>query len=101
MFRSTEDVTIALEDGKVVVKPVNDGKQARAMWGTARARIQGIVTGVSEGFTRELEINGVGYRAARLVRGSRRVRGYVHWLGGAWRFTATPRSNNAHGAGLH
>ena len=34
------------------------------MWGTARARIQGMVTGVSEGYTRELEINGVGYRAA-------------------------------------
>jgi hypothetical protein len=34
---------------------------------------------------------GVGYRAALLVRGKRRVRGYVHWLGGAWRFTASTR----------
>src|SRR3546814_14645715 len=38
------------------------------MWGTARARIQNMVTGVSEGFKKELEINGVGYRAA--VQGS-------------------------------
>src|SRR3546814_7813455 len=42
--------------------------KARAMWGTARARIQNMVTGVSEGFKKELEINGVGYRAA--VQGS-------------------------------
>src|SRR3546814_4527972 len=42
--------------------------KARAMWGTERARIQNMVTGVSEGFKKELEINGVGYRAA--VQGS-------------------------------
>lgn len=63
-FQATDDVVVALEDSKVVVKPANDSKRARAMWGTARARIQGMVIGVSEGFTKELEINGVGYRAA-------------------------------------
>jgi large subunit ribosomal protein L6 len=63
-FQATRDVEITQEDGKVWVKPVNDSKKARAMWGTARARIQNMVTGVSEGFKRELEINGVGYRAA-------------------------------------
>ena len=67
-FQATDDVAISMDDGKIVVKPANETKQARAMWGTARSRIQGIVTGVSEGFTRELEINGVGYRAA--VQGS-------------------------------
>ncbi|MGF1632014.1 MAG: 50S ribosomal protein L6 [Kiloniellaceae bacterium] len=63
-FRATDDVEITQEDGKVWVKPVNDSKKARAMWGTARARIQNMVMGVSEGFKKELEINGVGYRAS-------------------------------------
>ena len=63
-FQATDDVVVTLDDKKVVVKPVNDSKRARALWGTTRARIQGMVTGVSEGFTKELEINGVGYRAA-------------------------------------
>lgn len=67
-YRSTEDVKIVLEDGRVVVSPANDGKRARSMWGTARARIQNMVHGVSEGFKRDLEITGVGYRAA--VQGS-------------------------------
>jgi len=67
-YRSTEDVRIVLEDGRVVVSPANDGKRARSMWGTARARIQNMVHGVSEGFKRDLEITGVGYRAA--VQGS-------------------------------
>src|SRR3546814_8279147 len=63
-FQATRDVEITQVDGKVWVKPANDSKKARAMWGTARARIQNMVTGVSEGFKKELEINGVGYRAA-------------------------------------
>ena len=67
-YQSTDDVTVALDGGKVVIKPVDESKRARAMWGTTRARIQAMVTGVSEGFTKQLEINGVGYRAA--VQGS-------------------------------
>jgi len=46
------------------VKPVNDGKRARMMWGTTRSLLSNIVTGVSEGFTKRLLITGVGYRAA-------------------------------------
>ncbi len=67
-FEAAGDVTVALEDGKIVVRPVDDSKRARSMWGTARSRIQSMVTGVAEGFTKNLEINGVGYRAA--VQGS-------------------------------
>ncbi|WP_299397246.1 50S ribosomal protein L6 [Pelagibius sp.] len=63
-FEASEDVVISQEDGKIWVKPANDGKRARAMWGTVRSRIQNMVIGVSEGFTKNLEINGVGYRAA-------------------------------------
>ena len=56
------DATIA--DGAVTIAPKNDSKRARAMWGTTRALVNNMVTGVSTGFTRNLEINGVGYRAA-------------------------------------
>ena len=45
------------------MKPKNDSKRARALWGTTRANIANLVTGVSEGFTKKLEITGVGYRA--------------------------------------
>ncbi len=57
-------VSVELDDGKVTVTPSTASKQSRMMWGTMRARIANLVTGVSEGFTVKLEINGVGYRAA-------------------------------------
>ncbi|MCZ4283002.1 50S ribosomal protein L6 [Kiloniella laminariae] len=63
-FAATDDVSISLEEGKVVVKPANDSKRARSMWGTARSRVENLVIGVSQGYTKSLEINGVGYRAA-------------------------------------
>jgi large subunit ribosomal protein L6 len=63
-YEMTDFVSAALEGNQVVVKPVDESKAARAMWGTTRARLQNMVTGVSEGFTKELEIIGVGYRAA-------------------------------------
>lgn len=59
-----EDVDVTIEDSVVKVMPKNQSKRARAMWGTMRARVQNAVTGVSEGFTVNMEINGVGYRAA-------------------------------------
>ena len=57
-------VTASVEDGRIVIRPADDSKRARAMWGTTRSLLQSMVTGVSEGFKKELEINGVGYRAA-------------------------------------
>ncbi len=58
------DITIVQEKDAIVVRPLNDTKQARAMWGTARSIVNGMVCGVSQGFFEELEVNGVGYRAA-------------------------------------
>ncbi|MDA8232542.1 MAG: 50S ribosomal protein L6 [Magnetospirillum sp.] len=58
------DVEASVEDNKVWVKPASETKRARMMWGTTRALINNMVKGVSEGFTVDLEINGVGYRAA-------------------------------------
>jgi large subunit ribosomal protein L6 len=60
----SNEVVPTLEDGKVWVKPKNDTKRARMLWGTTRALINNMVEGVSKGFTVNLEINGVGYRAA-------------------------------------
>lgn len=56
-------VETKVEDNLVWVKPLSESRKSRSMWGTARARVQNLVTGVSEGFTRRLEIVGVGYRA--------------------------------------
>ena len=59
------EVAVTLEDGRVVVKPRDaEDRRGRAMWGLSRTLVQNMVTGVAEGFTRRLEINGVGYRAA-------------------------------------
>ena len=62
------DVTATVADGTVTIAPKDESTRARAMWGTTRALVNNMVTGVSAGFTRNLEINGVGYRAA--VQGS-------------------------------
>jgi len=62
------EVTASIADDAVTIAPKDESKQARAMWGTTRALVNNMVTGVSAGFTRNLEINGVGYRAA--VQGS-------------------------------
>jgi large subunit ribosomal protein L6 len=59
-----DDISASLADGKVVVKPANDSRRARTMWATSRTLINNMVTGVSQGYTINLEINGVGYRAA-------------------------------------
>ena len=60
----SNEVTTAIVDRTVTVAPNGTSKHARAMWGTTRALINNMVTGVSQGFAVALEINGVGYRAA-------------------------------------
>jgi large subunit ribosomal protein L6 len=56
-------VSVSMGDGGVAVEPRDQTKQARSQWGMARTMVQNIVTGVTDGFVRRLEINGVGYRA--------------------------------------
>ncbi len=58
------EVEVTHADGKVTVRPRTASARARAMWGTSRSVVNNMVTGVSEGFKIDLEINGVGYRAA-------------------------------------
>jgi large subunit ribosomal protein L6 len=60
----TSDVVVSVTDGKVWVKPANDSQASRAMWGTVRANVKNLVEGVVNGYKKQLDINGVGYRAA-------------------------------------
>jgi len=58
-----EDIGVAVEEGAIKVKALNDSKPAKALSGTSRAILNNMVIGVSQGFERKLEIVGVGYRA--------------------------------------
>lgn len=63
-----EDISYTVEDGAISVMPANESKRARAFWGMQRTMVSNLVVGVSDGFTKVLEITGVGYRAS--VQGS-------------------------------
>jgi large subunit ribosomal protein L6 len=57
------DVELSVADNVATLKPARDTRHAKALWGTMRSNLNNMVVGVTEGFTRKLEINGVGYRA--------------------------------------
>ena len=73
-----DDVAVKMEGGTVQIDPANDSKRARAMWGTVRALLANVVTGVTKGFERRLEITGVGYRAAVQGKNLQLSLGYSH-----------------------
>ena len=77
-FTATDDVTIAVDDGAVTVKPRGLSKRARQQWGLSRTQVANLVTGVTSGFKREMEINGVGYRAAVQGKVLKLQLGYSH-----------------------
>jgi large subunit ribosomal protein L6 len=77
-FTAPEDVILKIEGNVVHVEPHREDKRARAMWGTARARIQNLVVGVTKGFEKKLEINGVGYKAAVAGKNLQLSLGYSH-----------------------
>lgn len=60
----SKDVIVKADGGQVFVQPRSNSKQSRMMWGTTKKLIENLVVGVNTGFTKILEINGVGYRAA-------------------------------------
>ncbi len=59
----TDDVVISQDNGVITVAPQKGAPKARQMWGMSRSIIYNLVVGVSEGFSKKLEISGVGYRA--------------------------------------
>lgn len=71
-------VETELKDGEFRVRPVDESNAARAMWGTMRANVQNMVTGVAQGFSRELEVVGVGFRAQVQGKYLRLELGYSH-----------------------
>ena len=73
-----DEISYEISEGQISVQPANATKQARAFWGMQRTLVQNLVTGVSEGFTKVLEITGVGYRAAAQGRKLNMKLGYSH-----------------------
>ena len=73
-----DDVLVVMDKGEVKVDPRNDGKRARSMWGTSRTLVNNLVTGVTKGFEKKLEITGVGYRAALQGKNLQIALGYSH-----------------------
>ena len=73
-----DDVDIKLDAGALKVAPRAETKRARALYGTSRANLANIVTGVTKGFEKKLEINGVGYRAAVQGKVLQLALGYSH-----------------------
>ena len=73
-----DDVIAKLEDGSIEVTPREDTQNARAMWGMTRTLILNLMTGVTKGFEENLEITGVGYRAAVQGKNLQLQLGYSH-----------------------
>jgi large subunit ribosomal protein L6 len=73
-----EEIAYEIGDDGILVKPANDTKQARAFWGMQRTLVDNLVTGVTEGFSKTLEISGVGYRAQAQGRNVRLQLGFSH-----------------------
>mgnify|MGYP003612191569 CR=1 FL=1 len=74
----TDLINYSLEDGALSVQPANDSKAARAFWGMQRTLVQNLITGVTDGFTKVLEITGTGYRANAQGKVLKLQLGYSH-----------------------
>jgi large subunit ribosomal protein L6 len=77
-FKATDDVTITVDGNVVTVAPRGKSKRARQQWGMSRTMVANLATGVSEGFKKELELSGVGYRAQMQGKTLKLSLGYSH-----------------------
>ncbi|OAI31564.1 MULTISPECIES: 50S ribosomal protein L6 [Methylosinus] len=77
-FRVPDDVAVTQDGNSIKVDPRSNSKRARALWGTSRAQVNNLVVGVTAGFEKKLEINGVGYRAAVAGKNLQLALGYSH-----------------------
>lgn len=73
-----DEISYTVDGDSILVKPANDTKQARAFWGMQRTLVSNLVTGVTEGYTKVLEITGVGYRATAQGKNLKLQLGYSH-----------------------
>jgi len=77
-LRVADEIAVAKEGNTVVVKMRQDNNRSRVLWGTSRALIRNLVQGAHEGYTVNLEIEGVGYRAAADAKALKLQLGYSH-----------------------
>ena len=77
-FTATDDVDIVIEGDVISVKPRGMSNRSRQQWVMTRTQVQNLVTGVSEGFKKDLEIQGVGYRAQVQGKTLKLALGYSH-----------------------
>ncbi|MDA4843842.1 50S ribosomal protein L6 [Hoeflea poritis] len=77
-FVVNDEVLVKMEENQVVVSPVDQSKDSRSKWGMSRTMIENIITGVSDGYERKLEINGVGYRASMQGKNLQLALGFSH-----------------------
>jgi large subunit ribosomal protein L6 len=73
-----DDINYKVEDGSISVLPANDSRRARSFWGMQRTLVDNLVTGVTQGYTKVLEITGVGYRANAQGNNLKLQLGYSH-----------------------
>jgi large subunit ribosomal protein L6 len=73
-----EEISYTVDGDAILVKPANDTKAARAFWGMQRTLVSNLVEGVTQGFTKTLDITGVGYRASAQGRKLKLQLGYSH-----------------------
>jgi large subunit ribosomal protein L6 len=77
-FVLPKEVAAKMDKGSIQIDPRDETKRARSMWGTSRTLVANLVTGVTKGFERKLEITGVGYRAAVQGKNLQIALGYSH-----------------------
>ncbi len=77
-YTVADDVEVSQEGNVFKFAPRGNSKQARANWGTSRAQVKNIFTGVKDGFEKKMEINGVGYKAAVVGKNLQLSLGYSH-----------------------
>ena len=73
-----DEISYTVDGDTILVKPANDTKSARAFWGMQRTLVDNLVTGVTQGYTKVLEITGVGYRANAQGKNLKLQLGYSH-----------------------
>jgi large subunit ribosomal protein L6 len=73
-----DEISYTVDDASILVKPANDTKSARAFWGMQRTLVSNLIEGVTTGFTKTLEITGVGYRANVQGKNLKLQLGYSH-----------------------
>ena len=77
-FTVPDDVVVVMQEGAIKVDPRDDSNRARAMWGMSRSMVANLVTGVSAGYERNLDITGVGYKAAVVGKNLQLSLGFSH-----------------------